>query len=80
MKTNVTEMGLRKMSCLLILMPKLEARYGTRLRFALYMLQVMKVRRSGKVMEKAMPKVINIDLTIEALAVQRLNFEFWGGF
>ena len=37
----------------------------------------MKAGRSGKVMEKAMPKVIHIGLTVEALAVQVLFFVFW---
>ena len=40
----------------------------------------MKVGRSGKVMEEGMPKVIKIDLKIEALTVQGQIFEFWGGF
>ena len=44
------------------------------------MLQIMKVGRSGKVMEKGMPNVSNLGVTIEALAVQGMFFEFWGGF
>ena len=31
-------------------------------------------------MEKGMPQVINIGQQIEALAIQGLIFEFWGGF
>ena len=38
-------------------------------------LVAMKVRRSGKVMEKGMPKVINIGVKIKALAVQGLILE-----
>ena len=39
----------------------------------------MKVRRSGTVVEKAMP-IIKIGIKIEALAVQGLIFDFVGGF
>ena len=49
-------------------------------RLTLDMLQIMKVGRSGKVMEKGMPNVIKICQQIEALAVQGLIFEFLEGF
>ena len=41
------------------------------------LLQVRKVRRSGKVIEKAMPTKNKIGLQIEALAIQGLILEFW---
>ena len=49
-------------------------------RLPLDLLPITTVGRSGKVMEKGMPKVIKIGLQIEGLAVQAMIFESWGGF
>ena len=51
-----------------------------KLYWALNLLQVRKVGRSGKMIENTIPKVIKLDLKIEALPVQGLIFEFLDGF
>ena len=44
------------------------------------MLQNRRCRRSGKSIEKEIPKVIKIELKIWPWALKGLTFEIWGGF
>ena len=60
------------------LMPKWEAWNGKNNVSALYFFQIRRFRRSGKLIEKGMPKVIQNEIKIEPWAIKGQIFEIWG--